>query len=553
MTQVTFVDTMPVAPGQVPRGVSPPLTDGLSGDEFASALQQALAAIAGGQDLQAVFRLPQFDGGPNSRAAALRAVALENLAAGTMPQGVLDLSVLRSPAAAQAANGAADTGSDKAPGQSKKLQGLLEYLAAIIAPLVLNMQQPPGAAPVSVKDDASPPGSAAGMSDASGATAAGAPVTAVIPAMGAVPDNATEQPSGTGGAVPDEPVAGPGGLQEVFEKLTAKFEDALGEAVKGLLSKPGGEEKPQMQTALEPQTNAKAGDGTGQTGDSPEGGETGSDANIAAKGRSLPQAQGAFAVEVAEGGRPGTAVSENASAGRRAHRPGAAGPAPVTQAPLDAAQSAPGAAPPAAEAVPNAAIAPVGEYAAAEVAQADTAGQRNGEAPDGVQAAPGDASGRLLESGPARSHEVARADQERLIARISGAITQAERSGRSTVRVRLYPPELGTVRIEVSSLRGAVTARIEVSSAATQGVLQSNMAALRADLRQAGIDVRDVQVQYREQSLASGPEDRSARREADDRQPQYARRHHAEEASDRAEAPGAYVESSRAQGLNVFV
>jgi flagellar hook-length control protein FliK len=87
-------------------------------------------------------------------------------------------------------------------------------------------------------------------------------------------------------------------------------------------------------------------------------------------------------------------------------------------------------------------------------------------------------------------------DQERVIARISRAITQVSNEGRTTVRVRLYPPELGTVKVEVSSFRGQVTARVEASTEAASRLIQMNMGALRADIRAAGVDLRSMDVEY---------------------------------------------------------
>jgi flagellar hook-length control protein FliK len=99
---------------------------------------------------------------------------------------------------------------------------------------------------------------------------------------------------------------------------------------------------------------------------------------------------------------------------------------------------------------------------------------------------------------------VSRADQERLISRIAQAVTQAQHGERSTVRLRLYPPELGTVRVEVSSVRGSVTVRIETSTPEAQGALNANLAGLRAQLADSGVDARGIEVQYRNPALAFG-------------------------------------------------
>jgi len=143
-------------------------------------------------------------------------------------------------------------------------------------------------------------------------------------------------------------------------------------------------------------------------------------------------------------------------------------------------------------------------------------------------------------------------DQERMIARVASAIEQAEHAGRSTVRVRLYPPELGTVRIEVSSHRGVVTARIEASTPQTHGALQSNLAALRSDLRQAGIDVRSVEVQQRNPGLAFGLENRSGSEARYNASPN-ARRPRAEIVDDPTEPVGASVAAYETGVLNLLI
>ena len=104
----------------------------------------------------------------------------------------------------------------------------------------------------------------------------------------------------------------------------------------------------------------------------------------------------------------------------------------------------------------------------------------------------------------AAQDRVSRADQERIIARIAQAVTQAQYGERSTVRLRLYPPELGTVRVEVSSVRGSVTVRIETSTPEAQSALSANLQGLRAQLADSGVDARGVEVQYRNPALAFG-------------------------------------------------
>lgn len=134
------------------------------------------------------------------------------------------------------------------------------------------------------------------------------------------------------------------------------------------------------------------------------------------------------------------------------------------------------------------------------------------------------------------------ANQERIISRISAAVSQASSGGRTTVRLRLYPPEMGTVRVEVSSFRGEVTARILTSTAAARTLLDTNLAGLAEQIREAGVDLRGVEVNYRDAWTQAGGRQHGARSEYSQRRSSGdARRDDSAEAgpADRREQPAA--------------
>jgi flagellar hook-length control protein FliK len=194
----------------------------------------------------------------------------------------------------------------------------------------------------------------------------------------------------------------------------------------------------------------------------------------------------------------------------------------------------------------------------AQVVQHDQAVSAKGQAKgdtdtvDSVQQVQSESGTKPSTTHTAKSEPAAGANQERLIARIASAVTEAESSGRSVVRLRLYPPELGTVRIEVSSVRGIVSARIEASTQTTQGMLQSNLNTLRADLREAGVDVRDMRVEFRDPSLAFGAQDRSTHRGGHEEERQ-SRRPRAGREAERVEAVGAVAQEAGVAGLNLYI
>ncbi len=115
------------------------------------------------------------------------------------------------------------------------------------------------------------------------------------------------------------------------------------------------------------------------------------------------------------------------------------------------------------------------------------------------------------------------ADRARFVGRVEGAIRAAEaRDGR--IQVRLSPPELGALRIELNMHQGVMTARIEAETTAARNLLLDNLPALRDRLAQQDvrIDRFDVDVrrdgggwsqqQMQDRPSAQGDERRSASR-----------------------------------------
>jgi flagellar hook-length control protein FliK len=66
--------------------------------------------------------------------------------------------------------------------------------------------------------------------------------------------------------------------------------------------------------------------------------------------------------------------------------------------------------------------------------------------------------------------------------------------GRADMALRLDPPHLGTVNMNVSVVQGAVTATIETSSVTAKHVLEANLSALKQALTDAGVQVEKINV-----------------------------------------------------------
>lgn len=103
-------------------------------------------------------------------------------------------------------------------------------------------------------------------------------------------------------------------------------------------------------------------------------------------------------------------------------------------------------------------------------------------------------------------------DPARFVSRVEGAMRTAhQRDGR--VQVRLSPPELGALRIELQMHAGGLTAHIEAETASARKLLLDNLPALRERLAQQDIRVEKFEVDVRRdggQPSGGGPQDRQA-------------------------------------------
>ncbi len=90
-------------------------------------------------------------------------------------------------------------------------------------------------------------------------------------------------------------------------------------------------------------------------------------------------------------------------------------------------------------------------------------------------------------------------DAAALTNRVASAIHSASSSGRP-LRMRLSPPELGTLQVEISVRQGAVMARLEVDNAVSQKILLDNIASLRESLAQNGTQLERIEVHLSERN-----------------------------------------------------
>lgn len=105
------------------------------------------------------------------------------------------------------------------------------------------------------------------------------------------------------------------------------------------------------------------------------------------------------------------------------------------------------------------------------------------------------------------------AQQSRLVQRVAKAFDVARVRGEATIRLRLSPPELGSVRLEMQVVSGALAARMEVESHRTRDVLLENLGALRQRLAEQNVRVDRFDVDLLGQGAGQdlGHDDRPAR------------------------------------------
>lgn len=109
-------------------------------------------------------------------------------------------------------------------------------------------------------------------------------------------------------------------------------------------------------------------------------------------------------------------------------------------------------------------------------------------------------------------------DPARFLTRVSRAFAAAGQRG-GPIRLRLHPPELGALRLEIKLDAGAMTAHIEAETASAQAALLENLPALRDRLAEQGIRIEQFDVDLRDrQEPAEDRDNQQQRRPRSDRQ-----------------------------------
>ncbi len=111
--------------------------------------------------------------------------------------------------------------------------------------------------------------------------------------------------------------------------------------------------------------------------------------------------------------------------------------------------------------------------------------------PSGTEEPTASESGMPAADGSSRTGKM---DRLRLVQRVARAVQANSRDG-GVIRMRLHPPELGSLRLEVAIERGVLTARMEADSESARQVLLHNLPDLRERLAGQGVRVEQFDVQ----------------------------------------------------------
>ena len=112
----------------------------------------------------------------------------------------------------------------------------------------------------------------------------------------------------------------------------------------------------------------------------------------------------------------------------------------------------------------------------------------------------------------AESKTEVQVDRVRFVERVARAFQTATRRGSEQIRLRLSPPSLGSLNLEVTMKGGELTARIEAETNSARTLLLDNLATLRDRLAEEGIKIEqfDVDLMDRQRDGFDDPTDRDA-------------------------------------------
>jgi flagellar hook-length control protein FliK len=103
------------------------------------------------------------------------------------------------------------------------------------------------------------------------------------------------------------------------------------------------------------------------------------------------------------------------------------------------------------------------------------------------------------------SSPITSADQNRFLQRVARAFAAVQQRGGGPLRLRLSPPELGSLRVEIRVEGGLLSARLEAETAMARALLLDNVTTLQERLADQGIRVQQFDVDLMDRQPGGGP------------------------------------------------
>ena len=195
------------------------------------------------------------------------------------------------------------------------------------------------------------------------------------------------------------------------------------------------------------------------------------------------------------------------------------------------------------------AAAVVANVASGNTATAAAAGEATEKASRAVKPIGNSADGihltaRTQRSGVAESRrahamqapDVPRVDAARFVGRVAKAVQTAQDRG-GVVQLRLSPPELGSLRLELSMQNGVMTAAVETETPAARQVLLDHLPALRERLAEQNIRIERFDVDVRQDNSGGQADPGASQQEHRQHQPQQPNSRHAAGRAPSTQAP----------------
>jgi flagellar hook-length control protein FliK len=136
----------------------------------------------------------------------------------------------------------------------------------------------------------------------------------------------------------------------------------------------------------------------------------------------------------------------------------------------------------------------------------------------------------------AASPDLPRVDTARFVGRVAKAVQTAQERG-GLVQLRLSPPELGSLRLELSMQNGVMTAAVETETPAARQILLDHLPALRDRLAEQNIRIERFDVDVRQENPSGQADPRGSHQEQREHQPQQPKSHHTAGRSATTQAP----------------